>query len=63
MTEDEYMRLIGATLTLDTEDDAVILLKLHGGDVTVSTFGEPRPLTSLKGWAYKWLGGREEVKR
>ena len=62
MTEEEYTRLIGATLTLDKEDGAVIILRLHGGEVAVATFGEPRPLTALKGWAYKWLGGREEVK-
>lgn len=62
MKEEEYVRLIGATLTLDKEDDAVILLRLNGDGVAVATFGEPRPLTALKSWAYKWLGGREEAK-
>lgn len=62
MTEEEYTRLIGATLTLDKEDGAVIMLRLHGDEVVVSTYGETRPLTALKNWAYKWLGGREDAK-
>lgn len=42
--------------------DSAILLRMKDGEVTVSTYGEPRPLTALKGWAYKWLGGREDAK-
>jgi hypothetical protein len=63
MTAEEYNRMMCDLVTIRPSYDSAILLGMKDGEVTVSTYGEPRPLTALKGWAYKWLGGREDVKR
>lgn len=63
MTAEEYNRMMRDLVTITPSYDSAILLRMKDGEVTVSTYGEPRPLTALKGWAYKWLGGREDVKR
>lgn len=63
MTAEEYNRMMRDLVSITPSCDSAILLRMKDGEVSVSTYGEPRPLTALKGWAYKWLGGREDVKR
>lgn len=63
MTAEEYNRMMRDLVAITPSCDSAILLRMKDGEVSVSTYGEPRPLTALKGWAYKWLGGREDVKR
>ena len=62
MTTEEYNRMMRDLVAVTPSHDSAILLRMKDGEVAVSTYGEPRPLTALKGWAYKWLGGREDVK-
>ena len=63
MNADEYNRMMRDLVAVTPNHDSAILLRMKDGEVVVSTYGEPRPLTALKGWAYKWLGGREDAKR
>ena len=62
MKDEEYSRLIQRMTEINKDDQAAVLVSLNGDDVKVSTFGEPRPLTALKGWMYKWLGGRDDLR-
>lgn len=42
------------------EDEAcIVVVQRKNKEFTVGTFGDVRPLTALKAWAFKWLGGRE----
>lgn len=59
MKAEEYQRLICRMNEIPPEADAAVLVVVKGDDVVVTTAGEPNPLTRLKGWMYKWLGGRE----
>lgn len=59
MKAEEYQRLICRMNEIPPEADAAVLVVVKGDDVIVTTAGETNPLTRLKGWMYKWLGGRE----
>lgn len=59
MKAEEYQRLICRMNEIPREADAAVLVVVEGDEVTVTTAGEPNLLTRLKGWMYKWLGGRE----
>lgn len=57
MTAEDY-RLLVCTMNQVPEDaDSAVLVVMKGEDVQVSTYGHTRPLTILKQWVYKWLGG------
>lgn len=58
MDNEDYIRLVQTMNAVRPEDDAAVLVRMRGEDIKVSTFGHPRPLTALKQWLYKWLGGR-----
>lgn len=59
MEQEEYQRLICRMNETMPDDDAALFISLKGDEVKISTFGAPRPLTRLKQWVYKWLGGRD----
>ena len=63
MKSEDYMRLVQRMNEVQQDDDAAVLVVMHGGEIKVSTYGEPRPLWGLKDWMFKWLGGRDEDKR
>lgn len=59
MKAEDYQRLICRMNEIPPEADAAVLVVAKGDDVVVTTAGEPIPLTMLKGWMSKWLGGHE----
>ena len=59
MKTEEYQLLICRMTEIPPEADAAVLVVIKDAEVTVTTAGDPNPLTRLKGWMYKWLGGRE----
>lgn len=60
MNLEDYQRLIRTLNDVHVEDDAcIVIVQRKNKEITVGTYGEVRPLTALKAWAFKWLGGRE----
>lgn len=60
MNLEDYQRLIRTYNDVHDEVEACILIvQRKNKEITVGTYGEVRPLTALKAWAFKWLGGRE----
>lgn len=57
MTVEDYNRLVCTMNQVSADADSAVLVVMKGEDVQVSTYGHTRPLTSLKQWMYKWLGG------
>ena len=56
MNLEDYQRLIRTLNDVHVEDEACIVVVQRKNK---GTFGDVRPLTALKAWVFKWLGGRE----
>ena len=60
MNLEDYQRLIRTLNDDRVEDEAcVVVVQRKDKEITVGTYGDVRPLTALKAWTFKWLGGRE----
>lgn len=57
MTTEDYNRLVCMMNQVPMDADSAVLVVMKGQDIQVSTYGYTRPLTGLKHWMYKWLGG------